>query len=174
MGTLFKVNFSIKKGYYKNLRFNIQLPSKPSFFRTFKYSWELTNTMQISGPLSPKVLKFEDGSYLMANRYLGTWVYDPKKPLELEWIIIGRDVQTFFKYDAKNGREWLEVGAEFKEDIELSIFETKEPFEVSFSKIPFVPVVIFTDHCDFDSDVLLQRQREFFKEINLKVTKGFF
>lgn len=167
-------HLNVTKGFHQNLRFNIQLPSKPSFFRTFKYTWESTKELQISGPISPKILKFEDGSYLMANRYIGTWVYDPKKPLELEWIIAGGDVQPFFKYDDKNGREWLEVGAEFKEDIQLSIFETKEPFEVSFSKIPFKAVVIFTDHCDFDSDILLKRQREFFKEMNLKVTKGFF
>jgi hypothetical protein len=174
MGTIFEVKFLIKQGFHQNLTFNIQLPSKPSFFRSFKYTWESIKQIQISGPLSPKILKFVDGGYLMSNRYIGTWVYDPKKPLELEWVILGKDVQPFFKYDNQHGRDWLEIGAEFKEDIELIVFETREPFEVSFSKIPFKPVVIFTDHCDFDSDVLLEKQREFFEEMNVKVTKGFF
>jgi hypothetical protein len=34
--------------------------------------------------------------------------------------------------------------------------------------------LIFTDHCDFDSVNLLQKQREFFKERRIKITKGFF
>jgi hypothetical protein len=174
MGTIFEVKFLIKKGFHQNLRFTIQLPSKPLFFRSFNYTWESTEQIQISGPLSPKILKFDDGSYLMANRYIGTWVYDPQKPLELEWVIVGKDVQPFFRYNDQHGRDWLEVGAEINEDIELTVYETREPFEVSFSKIPFKPVVIFTDHCDFDSDVLLKKQREFFKEMNLKATKGFF
>jgi hypothetical protein len=164
----------IQKGFHQNLSFTLQLPFKPSFFRSFKYTWESTEQIQISGPLSPKILKFDDGGYLMSNRYIGTWVYDPKKPLEMEWVIVGKDVQPFFQYDTQHGRDWLEVGAEFNENIELIVFETREPFEVSFSKIPFKPVVIFTDHCDFDSDVLLHKQRELFKEMNLKITKGFF
>jgi hypothetical protein len=171
-GILYK--FLIKKGYHQNISFIIQLQLKPLFFRSFKYTWESTEELQISGPLSPKILKFADGSCLMANRYIGTWVYDPKKPLELEWVIVGKDVQPFFRYDNQYGRDWLEVGAKINEDIELCIFETIEPFEVSFSRLPFKPVLIFTDHCDFDSDVLLEKQREFFKEMNLKVTKGFF
>ena len=60
------------------------------------------------------------------------------------------------------------------EDLELKLIETKQPFELSFSKIPFKGVVIFTDHCDFDSDILLRRQREFFEKHAIKSTKGFF
>jgi hypothetical protein len=169
-----QVEFIIKKGNYNYLVFNINLKSKPSFFRSFKYSWEKTDDIQISGPLSPKIIKFDDGTYLMANRYIGTWVYDPENPLILKWIIVSKETQPFFKYDDNGGREWLNVGIEFIEDISINVFETKEPFELSFSKIPFKPVVIFTDHCDFDSDILLKKQREFFKEMGICISKGFF
>jgi hypothetical protein len=164
----------VKKGWHNHLVFTIDLPSKPLFFRSYKYTWESTEKLQISGPLSPKILKLSDNSYLMANKYFGTWVYDPKNPLILEWEIVSKNVQPFFKYDDYHGRIWLEVGSEFKEEIELSIYETKDPVEISFSKLSFKPVVIFTDHCDFDSDTLLRKQRFFLKKVGLKITKGFF
>ena len=38
----------------------------------------------------------------------------------------------------------------------------------------FSAIACFTDHCDFDTLSNLQLQRTFFKEKDIKVTKGFF
>lgn len=164
----------IPKGFYKSLSILIQLPNKPKWIRNFKYEWQSIDKTAIVGPISPKILKFDDGTCLMANRYIGTWVYNPECPLVVEWLIFGENVQPYFRYDSNHAREWLEVGGELSEDLELKLIETKQPFELSFSKIPFKGVVIFTDHCDFDSDILLRRQREFFEKHAIKSTKGFF
>jgi hypothetical protein len=164
----------IPSGYYKSLKVIIQFSKQLKFIRNFKYQWQSLDKTCICGPLSPKILKFSDGSYLMANRYIGTWLYDPEEPTQIEWIIFGKDVQPYFRYDKKHKREWLEVGGRLHEDLELQLIETENPIELSFSKLSFKPVIIFTDHCDFDSDVLLKKQREFFKSKNIKVTKGFF
>jgi len=161
-------------GFYKSLTIMITLPKKPMWIRNFKYEWQSTEKTIIVGPISPKILKFDDQTFLMANRYIGTWVYNPEKPFELEWIIFGENVQPYFRYDSNHVRDWLEVGGELSEDIQLKLFKTEKPFELSFSKFPFKAVVIFTDHCDFDSDLLLLKQREFFKKHSIKTTKGFF
>ena len=80
----------------------------------------------------------------------------------------------FLQYNSDNTKVFLE-NFKFKSDLFLKLLFTKKKVpEFSRSKIPFVATFCFTDHCDFDSLLLIQKQRELFKELNIKTTKGFF
>lgn len=157
-----------------SVRIEFILKERPIAFRDHDYVWKPCTKLRISNPISPKILKFPGGAFLMANKYLGTWVYDPKTPNLLEWRIWGADLSPTFHYGADMFRHWYQPEYPFTEEIEVGLIETQKPLELSRSKIPFSPVIVFTDHCDFDSQILLEKQREFFKERSIKVTKGFF
>ena len=165
---------TVRRGHYGSLELVFSLKNQPTHFRTFKYTWEKADRPHISSMLSPKIMRFADGTYLMANRCWGTWLYEPERPLELRWILLGKEVQPFFLYEADSKRDWVEVGCELDSDMDFKLIRTERPIEVSFSRIPFSPVMVFTDHCDFDSDVLLTAQRDLFKRAGVRVTKGVF
>jgi hypothetical protein len=166
--------YLVKKGWLGELEVVYTLPAKPVYFRTYKYSWESAGRKFVSSMLSPKIMKLESGTYLMANTMAGTWFYDPAEPLRLRWILFGGDVQPCFRYDQRLFRRWIDVGAELEQELTVRLIETDRPFEVSFSKLPFRPVLIFTDHCDFDFDGLLPKQRMRLKEWGIRITKGVY
>lgn len=167
-------SYKLKQGFYPSLELVFNLPEVPTHFRTYKYTWTTADAPFVASTLSPKILKFPDGTCLMACRIIGTWVYDPKRPRQLRWIIYGADVQPFFRYDESSMRHWFETGGTCTEEIQLRLIRTDKPIELSFSQLPFKPVMIFTDHCDFDSDLLLRKQRECFTSRGIRVTKGVF
>lgn len=160
---------------FKELSFEIEFNENPLSWRNHDYSWVKWNKNRISNELSPKIIKFENENYLLANRYLGVWAIDPNNIRLLNWHIHSVDLSPFFYFDENGKRIWIDIPICFEEPLILKLYYGKtRPIEISRSKIPFSPVLIFTDHCDFDSDLLLQKQREFFKKHGIKVTKGFF
>jgi hypothetical protein len=167
-------SFTSKGGFCSSLELVFTLSSRPTHFRTYRYTWERSNRIHIASPLCPKILRFADGTYLMANTCLGSWVYDPSNPRELRWVLLGREVQPFFIFTQDGTRSWLESGGKIPAGKVFRLLKTGQPVEPSFSRIPFSPVVVFTDHCDFDSDRLLVRQRELFDKHGIRVTKGVF
>lgn len=152
----------------------IKLSQKPILFRNHDYSWVDTKELRISNAISPKIIKFADGKCLMAGNYIGTWVYDPKHPYLLEWRIWGKELSPNFHYGLNVNRIWNNPYIEMDRDLELGLLCSNEAVEISRSKIPFKPCLLFTDHCDFDTPGLLAKQREFFKLNGIKVTKGVF
>lgn len=163
-----------KKSRLNFLALEIEFSESPRFYRDSSYKWSHTNQICISDPLSPKILKFSSGDFLMANKYFGTWIYNPKIPNQLSWILISKGTSPSFYFDDERERIWVNPELDTKILPELKLILTKNPVEVSRSKIPFSPVIIFTDHCDFDSDTLLESQRKFFKKHSIKTTKGLF
>ena len=90
--------------------------------------------------------------------------------------MIHPDLNPTFLYDKEDKREWItEVKLSSGTSFSLGLFEGVGPIpEVARSPIGFVPTVCFTDHCDFDTPVLLAAQREFFSAVGIKTTKGLF
>ncbi|MCE2834480.1 MAG: hypothetical protein ACK5VH_05620 [bacterium] len=167
-------SYLLKEGFYPSLELVFTLPEVPTHFRTFKYTWTTAGLPFVSSILSPKIMKFRDGSCLMASRCIGTWVYDPMHPRQLRWIIYGGAVQPFFRYDDQSMRHWLETGGACPKEMLIRLIHTNKPIELSISRLSFKPVLIFTDHCDFDSDILLRKQRTCFSSRGIRVTKRVF
>lgn len=146
----------------------------PVAFRNHDYTWCKCNTLCISNPVSPKILKFRGDTYLMADRYVGTWIYNPEHPKILEWRLWGPELSPVYHFDDNRLRHWYKPQYYSNKPLEIGLIITETPVEISRSLLPFSAVVVFTDHCDFDSAESLSAQREFFKNRNIKVTKGYF
>jgi hypothetical protein len=160
---------------FKELRFEIEFNESPIAWRNHDYAWVDLKQKRISNELSPKILKFQAENYLMSNRYLGVWEMNPNNQGLLTWHIHHSELSPFFYFEENGKRNWLDTPITLDKPLVLKLYFGKtEPIEISRSKIPFSPVIIFTDHCDFDSDILLEKQREFFKTNQIKITKGFF
>jgi hypothetical protein len=170
-----EILFNCKNKEFKELSFEIEFNERPISWRNHDYTWVNLNKTRFSNDLSPKILKFKNENYLLSNKYIGVWEINPKNRNILKWHIHSSDLSPFFYFDAKGKRNWVDTPISFDESLVLKLFYGKtKPIEISRSKLPFSAVMIFTDHCDFDSDTLLVKQREFFKKHKIKVTKGFF
>ena len=170
-----EIYFDSKVIEFKELSFEIEFKESPIAWRNHDYSWVDLKEKRLSNELSPKILKFQDENYLMSNRYLGVWEMKPNNKRLLTWHIHDSELSPFFYFDENGKRNWIGTPIIFDKPLVLKLYYGKtKSIEISRSKIPFSPVIIFTDHCDFDSDILLAKQREFFNRHGLKVTKGFF
>jgi len=164
-----------KKIEIKELSFEIEFKVSPIAWRNHDYTWVDLKKDRIANDLSPKILKFEDDNYLLSNRYFGFWEIKSNNKRLLKWHVHSSDLSPFFYFDENGKRNWIDTPLSFDKPLKLKLYFGKtKPIELSHSKIPFSPVLIFSDHCDFDSDILLEKQRFFFKKHGIKVTKGFF
>lgn len=158
-----------------NSHFAIIFSSKIVAVRSASYEWLSDFQYYIAGPLSPKILRLENGSYVQANCTIGFWEIDPQNHYKLIWRLNPDNSRILAQYE---GREYFKTLVNVPLDLEgkaLKLLVTdKQPLEWSRSKVPFSAIACFTDHCDFDTPENLKMQRELFQQSGVKVTKGLF
>jgi hypothetical protein len=154
----------------------ITFKSAVKSFRNHDYTWVDTKQNRIAGEWVPKIIQLENGYYVQPNQNKGYWEIHKNKPNVLLWRFHPAFSNPLTVYTgSKNERVLAEAHTVLPEDCSLSLlFSKQNAIEFSRSPEPFLPIVCFTDHCDFDTLESLKIQREFFKQHQIKVTKGFF
>lgn len=160
------------------LSFDIQIEfSIPiSQFRDSNYTWVDTQKRRIATEYSPKIIKLNNGVLIQSNIYNGIWEVDPENTKILLWRFNAPDATPITQYQGSNNQKTvISARQNFNFVAKPSLLFPKEnALEWSRSKIPFSAIAVFTDHCDFDTPESLLLQREFFKSLQIKITKGFF
>lgn len=154
----------------------ITFSSPVSQFRNHDYTWNNCNEDRIANEYCPKIIKLQNGQLVQANINLGIWEVNKKNTNVLLWRFNPEFSKPIATYLEDNNEKHILQAVKrfvFPENPAL-LFPASEAFEFSKSKIPFTAVACFTDHCDFDTLENLILQREFFKENDVKTTKGFF
>lgn len=176
----FKSSLTIKPVFKEDcvieqLELDIEFESEIVKWRDFDYNWRKTNKRLIANYYSPKCLILDNGFKVMAGQTTGVWEFNPSYPTKLRWILINKWLTPLCEYDSNNNTVWKESSHHIITPIVLTILFTKDKvIEFSRSKKPFSAILSFTDHCDFDTLKLVQKQRELFKKNNIVTTKGIF
>lgn len=144
-------------------------------WRNHDYSWVDTKQQHIANYFSPKVAILKSGIKVVAAQTDGLWLFNPRYSRRLEWIIVHRFLTPLFDYKQDDSPAFRTPLVTLKGVRTFSFLFTRGLVpEFSRSKIPFSAIINFSDHCDFDSPLLLERQRQLFKSKDIIVTKGFF
>jgi len=145
-------------------------------FRNHDYTWVNVKQDRIAGQWVPKILLLENGYYVQPNQNIGYWEVNKQNPFVLLWRFNPEFSNPLTVYTGtQNERVLAQAQSLLPEKLSLILlFSNQNAVEFSRSPKPFLPVVCFTDHCDFDTAESLKIQRAFFKEHQVKVTKGFF
>ncbi|WP_264531303.1 hypothetical protein [Flavobacterium sp. N502540] len=145
-------------------------------FRNHDYTWKKRKEYYVANEFSPKIIKLQNGQIVQSNLTFGVWEIDPKEPTILLWRFNPEYASPIVNYLGDENRKTISSAKQkfkFNESPAL-LFPKVHVIEFSRSKIPFSAIACFTDHCDFDTAENLSVQRRFFKEHEIKVTKGFF
>ncbi|AUP79546.1 hypothetical protein [Flavivirga eckloniae] len=163
----------IKKGQQvEEISVILKFSSPIAQYRSPQYTWEKIKKREISiNYHSPKIIVLDDGTHVISSRNIGAWVI--KDSYTIEWLLRSPTLTPFFQYNKTGGRVFNTLFNTENFDLEL-LFTKGEVPEFSRSKIPFKPIICFTDHCDFDDNDKLNKQLHFFKENGVTVSKGFF
>ncbi|SFD35471.1 hypothetical protein [Algibacter pectinivorans] len=157
----------------KDISFEIKFTKKIIAYRSHEYKWKKINRKKnhILNQHCPKIIVFEDYTYMLSSKNIGAW--EIQNPNQILWILKSSELHPIFSYGKGNYRNFVDY---FKlENYKLKLLFSKKPVpEFSRSKIPFTPIICFTDHCDFDTNESLEKQLTFFSQNNVKVSKGFF
>ncbi|CAM3669494.1 hypothetical protein [Flavobacterium chungbukense] len=158
--------------------FDIEIVFEQSIseFRNHDYTWVKCNEDRISNQFCPKVIKLQNGQLVQANIHAGIWEINKKNKNVLLWRFnpeFAESITTYLGSDNRKKAESSKKRFHFPENPTL-LFPENYALEFSRSKYPFTAVACFTDHCDFDTVENLSIQRKFFKETQIKITKGFF
>lgn len=162
--------------FSRSVTIEIQFSQPIVSFRNHNYQWVDLSQDRIANDFSPKIIILQNGSYVQANINFGIWEINKKQPNMLLWKFNPEFAAPLTRYSNElNTKKIVSANSQLvlKDNLAL-LFTRINPIEVSRSKIPFSAIACFTDHCDFDTLENLKIQREFFKEIDLKITKGFF
>lgn len=175
VGTIFRFensNFQKEQSFDIKIQFSQPIVS----FRNHNHQWVDLSQDRIANDFSPKIIKLQNGSFVQANVNFGIWEINKKKPNVLLWRFNPEYAAPLTRYcNELNTKKIVSANSKLDLNENLALLFTKNnPIELSRSKIPFSAIACFTDHCDFDTLENLKIQREFFKKINLKITKGFF
>jgi hypothetical protein len=145
-------------------------------FRNHDYTWVNCNDDRIANEFTPKILRLRNGQLVQANINLGIWEINKNDTTVLFWRFNPENAAPITIYSGNDNKKVISKAKQkflFQEPPSL-LFPVKKGIEFSRSKIPFSAIACFTDHCDFDTTENLKMQRDFFKRVNVKVTKGFF
>lgn len=181
----FEVNDSLKQAIDLSLfnlsdfnSFDIKITFSQTIaeFRSHDYTWQKSEINFIANEFSPKIIKLENGQIVQSNITAGIWEIDENDTTVLLWRFNPDFSVPIASYLGNENRKTISSAKQQFNFIETPalLFPKKEAIEISRSKNPFTAVACFTDHCDFDTAENLILQREFFKEHQIKVTKGFF
>lgn len=147
-----------------------------SQFRNHDYTWQKCDTYYIANEFSPKAIKLQNGQIVQASITSGIWEVEEKNNTVLLWRFNPDYAAPLTNYFGNANSKKIS-SAKQKIDFIVNpalLFPENTAIELSRSKIPFAAVACFTDHCDFDTAENLTIQRFFFKEHEIKTTKGFF
>lgn len=145
-------------------------------FRNHDYKWVDVNQNRIANSFSPKIIQLKNGFFVQANVNLGIWEIDVKRSNVLLWRFNPEFAHPITQYSGEiNTKKIIPAQSKphFKEPPAL-LFSESNAVELSRSPFPFSAIACFTDHCDYDTLENLRIQREFFAQIKLNTTKGFF
>jgi hypothetical protein len=175
----FKLNIKISEAYISfissfDIEIIFQIPIVE--FRNHDYTWVKCDEDRIANQFSPKIIRLKNGQNVQANITNGIWEINKKESTILYWKFNPENAAPLTTYSGNDNKKIIANASQdfvFKE-IPSLLFPINNGIEFSRSKIPFSAVACFTDHCDFDTPENLIIQREFFKKVNVKTTKGFF
>ena len=138
-------------------------------FRNHDYTWVNVKDNRKAGPWVPKILLLENGYYVQSNQNKGYWEVNKQNPFVLLWRFNPEFSNPLTVYTGtQNERVLAQAHSLLPDKLSLSLlFSNQNAVEFSRSPQPFLPVVCFTDHCDFDTAESLKIQRAFFKEHNV-------
>lgn len=145
-------------------------------FRNHDYQWVNCNSDRIANEFCPKIIKLKDGTLVQGNRNIGIWEVNKKQKKVLLWRFNPQYASSLTNYIKDQNEVTIQSANQnfnWKQNLAI-LFSKKNAIEFSRSKIPFTAIACFTDHCDFDTSENLKIQRAFFKQNNIKITKGFF
>ena len=145
-------------------------------FRSHDYIWKKLKSSFIANEFSPKIIKLQNEQIVQANIAIGIWEIDHDNPAVLLWRFnpeLASPITNYLDHDNRRNISQARQNFNFLENPAL-LFPVKEAIELSRSQSPFMAIACFTDHCDFDTLENLITQRHFFKEYQIKITKGFF
>lgn len=145
-------------------------------FRNHDYTWVDVSDNRIANSFSPKIIKLANGFYVQSNTNQGIWEVQKQNPNKLLWRFNPENANPLTNYTGNNNQKVIATATPSFDNFvhPTLLFSKTGAIEISRSKIPFTAIACFTDHCDFDTSESLEKQREFFKKNNIKVTKGFF
>lgn len=166
--------FQIKN--YISFDIEITFKDEIDFIRNHMYQWIKCDIEYSATDFSPKIIKLKNGYLIQPNIQDGIWDFNPKVKNKILWRFNPKNAAMLTKYSGKKNEKVLQsVTSKFDFPSEIALlFSKKNALEFSRSPIPFSSIACFTDHCDFDTLENLKLQRTFFKENNIKITKGFF
>ena len=156
----------------EEIAFVVKFTNPIRVYRSPQYKWEKVSNKFVSlNSHSPKILVLEDGTHIVSSKNIGSWVI--KDSTTIEWVLKSPYLTPLFHYNQRGERIFRKSFC--TENYELGLLLTKQEVpEFSRSKLPFKPIICFTDHCDFDDYDKLSKQLEFFKENIITISKGFF
>jgi len=152
------------------------LEKKVTSCRSSSYEWVNPSASPwVANTHSPKMIKCEDGHIIVGCTTFGCWELE-KESQVLRWYLFHPGLTPLMTYDHEDRKHFLleqRIGAGTK--ISDAVLWTKGTVE-EWARTPlgFLPIVCFTDHSDFDTLENLKVQRELFKNLGIRVTKGFF
>lgn len=156
-------------------RIEIVFKEAIALFRNHDYTWVSISKNRTAGTFTTKAVQFQSGVYMQPNCGHFVWEISPENPKKILCHLNNNLVNPITNYETETNIKKITAGNQPNtlKTYQL-LFSSEGIVELSRSKIPFVATVCFTDHCDFDTLESIQKQRAFFKDNNIKVTKGFF
>lgn len=169
---LFNLDFSNTNSFDVKIVFNQPI----SQFRNHDYTWVNCDEDRIANEYCPKIIKLKNGQLVQANINAGIWEINKKDPHVLLWRFNPEFAESITNYTGNKNRKNISKVSKIFNFIEnpALLFPVNHALEFSRSKYSFSAIACFTDHCDFDTLENLEIQRNFFKENQIIITKGFF
>ncbi|MCS5488988.1 hypothetical protein [Algoriphagus limi] len=170
----FSINFS-KDVTLRAIWLDVYFSSPITKWRYLDYSWVSPKlTSFVANIHSPKIVKLKSDFLVVPKLNTGCWEY--KTPHHLRWFFWHPMLSPTMTYDSKDIRHFLR-SKRFLSEIKIEngfLWSSGVAEEWARTPIGFFPTICFTDHSDFDTVQNLKIQREFFKKLGIKTTKGFF
>ena len=130
-------------------------------WRNHDYTWCDMSKERIANTYSPKILVLANGTYVSSSCSTGLWVFEGNESNRIKWILKHPDLTPKFTYSQNDERVFTTSFNPENYELEL-LYSRDSALEISRSKIPFTPILCFTDHCDFDTKKSLEKQLAFF------------
>ncbi len=133
-GTLFCKTSELKPDSH----FEIVFTHKIEAVRTTSCPWSSDFAFYIAGPLSPKILRLENGMYVQANTTVGFWEIDPHNHYKLLWRLNPDNSRILAQYEGQeNFKTLVNVPLDLDGKALKLLVTDKKPLEWSRSKLSF-------------------------------------
>ncbi|OOG74589.1 hypothetical protein [Algoriphagus sp. A40] len=155
---------------------DIELEDSISLWRFLDYTWKKPGSgLLVANSHSPKILKLKSGLTVAAVNNSGCWEFQPDSGV-LRWYFFHPMLSPTLVFDQADqkhflGKQQIQIGTVIQNGL---IAGKGKVEEWARTPLGFVPALCITDHSDFDTLANLRVQREFFKNLGIRITKGFF